>query len=305
MQRLRWVKRYLLAPFPSIVLPWATRPPASAAKALALRRLVMPKLRADGRPFEKKLDDGRTFRGNTRDLLGLFVYVFEVWEPNLTAFIEARLKPGEVFVDVGANLGWFSILAGRLVGPVGTVVAIEASPLLAGELRRNVEANRLSNVRILNAAAGAEAGTVDVVHGPAENAGLTRVRKGATVRRDTLQAFIDGKDLPLVRLIKIDVEGAEYDVIKGFTPALGQLSASAEVIIEVDPESARGPEDVRVLFDSFERAGFHPYALPNSYYPKGYLLDPVPDSLARIDRIPTVQTDVVFSRPNSVSLPVR
>jgi FkbM family methyltransferase len=304
-RRLRWLERVVLAPVPLSLQKWATHPPPSELKAKAIRRLVMPKLRAQSRKFEKRLDDGRIFIGSTRDFIPLFVYVFGVWEPNLTAFIEARLAPGHVFVDVGANLGWFSILAGKLVGPEGEVVAIEASPLLCDELQENVEANGAGNVRVVNAAAGREPGMVDIEYGPAEQTGLTRVSEGSAVRADTLQALVGAEDLSRARLIKIDVEGAEFDVIGGFAPAIGELSQDAEVIVEVGPQRASGATDVDELFSAFEGVGFHPYALPNSYFPERYLLDPVPESLVRLAQIPTEETDVVFSRKDTGALPLR
>src|SRR5436189_710393 len=96
IQRRRWLRRTLLAPFPRVIQPWATRAPGSAAKALAVRRLVIPKLRADARRFSRRFEDGRIFSGNTCDLLSLYVYLFGVWEPNLTALVTSRLEPGDV-----------------------------------------------------------------------------------------------------------------------------------------------------------------------------------------------------------------
>jgi FkbM family methyltransferase len=302
VQRMQRLKRTLLAPFPAVVQPWATRPPASPLKALALRRLVMPKVRADAKSFTKSLDDGRLFLGNTRDLLALYIYVFGVWEPNLTKFIASRLGSGDVFIDVGANLGWFSLLAAQLVGPGGRVVAIEASPLLTRDLERNIEANHFQNVRVVNAAAGSERGTVDIVHGPAEHTGLTRIQQGSAVRCDTLQELIGSDDLSEIRIMKIDVEGAEYDVIRGVAPALNALPASAEVVVEVGPERAKDSGQVGALFGAFEDAGFVPYALPNNYEPKGYLLDPIPNLLIRQRSLPTVETDIVFSHHDADSL---
>jgi FkbM family methyltransferase len=303
-QRRRWLKRTLLAPFSGVVRPWATRPPGSSAKALAIRRLVLPHLRADARYFERRFEDGRVFTGNTCDFLSLYVYIFGVWEPNLTLFLQSRLAAGDVFVDVGANVGWFSILAAKLVGPEGRVVSIEASPLLAAELVRNIELNRFPNVRAENAAAGSAPGWVDIVHGPAEHTGLTRVHQGTSVRRDTLQALIGEDDLSRVRLLKIDVEGAEYDVIEGFEPALRRLPEAAELVVEVGPQRASESARVEALFAAFDDAGFHPYALPNSYEPTGYVLDPVVTSLERVEGVPVSEIDVVFSRRDVPTLEV-
>lgn len=70
---------------------------------------------------------GATFAVDTQDLIQRYLYLFGVWEPHMTRWLQRRLKPGDVFVDVGANIGYYSILASRLVGARGKVVAIEAS----------------------------------------------------------------------------------------------------------------------------------------------------------------------------------
>lgn len=64
---------------------------------------------------------------DTQDLIQRYLYLFGAWEPHLTGWLRRRLRPGDGFVDVGANIGVFSVLAARLVGESGRVVAIEAS----------------------------------------------------------------------------------------------------------------------------------------------------------------------------------
>jgi len=263
----------------------------------------LPKLKADDRPFETMVN-GRVFRGHTRDVLQLYVYVFRVWEPNLTAFIEARLSEGDVFVDVGANVGWFSLLAAQLVGPQGRVVAIEPSPLIARELKRNLEANHFDNIRIVNAAAYSRRGGVRIVHGPQESLVTTRVVQGGDTPCDTLQELVGAEDLSKVRIVKIDVEGAECDVIEGFTPALSDIPPNAEVVVEIAPERVEDPRRLKMLFASFDKAGYSPYILPNNYAPESYLLDEIPKSFERLRVLPTVQTDVIFSRHDSDTLPL-
>lgn len=73
-----------------------------------------------------------------------------------------RLKPGDVFVDVGANIGYFSLLASKLVGPGGRVVAIEASPEVFDLLRRNLELNKAHNVRAVNVAISDREGSLQL-----------------------------------------------------------------------------------------------------------------------------------------------
>ena len=86
------------------------------------------------------------------DLIPMYLYLFGTWEPDLVAFLRRRLRPGETFVDVGANIGCVSALASRLVGPRGTVVAIEPSPPMIAALQETLTRNDLTNVRMVTAA---------------------------------------------------------------------------------------------------------------------------------------------------------
>ena len=82
---------------------------------------------------------GGVMQGNTQDLIQRYLYWFGVWEPQLTCWIKSRLPPRRVFVDVGANIGYYSLLAASLVGDDGQVVAIEASPSIYRLLCNNLE----------------------------------------------------------------------------------------------------------------------------------------------------------------------
>jgi hypothetical protein len=74
------------------------------------------------------------------------IYWFGVWEPPLSDWIRRALRPGDVFVDVGANIGWFTLLGARAVAPGGSVVAIEASPDTARRLDEALALNHIDNV---------------------------------------------------------------------------------------------------------------------------------------------------------------
>jgi FkbM family methyltransferase len=81
---------------------------------------------------------------DTRDaMISPWLILDGLWESHVTDWLHHTLRPGQVFVDVGANVGYFTLLGGRLVGPEGRVVAVEAHPHLAELLRRNVIINGL------------------------------------------------------------------------------------------------------------------------------------------------------------------
>lgn len=124
------------------------------------------------------------------------------------------VRPGDVCVDVGANIGYYTRLLSRLVGPTGRVVAYEPYPPAFDLLRRN--SARLPNVRIVQAALSDAPGEADLFVARTEDmsslsasAGRSHVR----VRLETLDAL--HTEVPRVDFIKIDVEGFEYAVLGG------------------------------------------------------------------------------------------
>ncbi len=126
---------------------------STLGKPLLLRRLLEPTLRRTDRAFDTTTVDGARIAGRTGDMIERYLYLFGQWEPALTAWLRPRLRPGRTFVDVGANIGYFSLLAARRMGGSGRVVAVEASPETFARLRANLDRNAAGNVRALNVAA--------------------------------------------------------------------------------------------------------------------------------------------------------
>jgi FkbM family methyltransferase len=176
-----------------------------------------------------------------------FLYFFGVWEPTITAIYRAALRPGDVVVDVGANVGTHALLAAHLVGPTGHVHAVEASPWIHARLRQNLAANRVRNVTTYNLAATAEPGPVTVfLHDGSNLGGTTIVASEAAHLSAEQEAVVEGRPLPAIvpqaallaaRLIKIDVEGAEWLVAQGLRDVLPLLRPEVEILVEVKPEA--------------------------------------------------------------------
>src|SRR5262249_15982394 len=120
------------------------------------------------------------------------------------------LRPGLKVVDVGANIGYYALLTARFIGPEGSISCFEPEPDNVGELERNVERNRLGNVRVLPIAAGEADGEVSL-H-PGINGKVAVDGSGSlTVPMRRLDSVLSGP----VNLIKIDVEGYEGHVLAG------------------------------------------------------------------------------------------
>ncbi len=170
-----------------------------------------------------------------------------VYEPHLAAFLDERLEPGAVFVDVGANLGYHALRAADAVGPTGRVVAIEAGGDNARLLAASAGLNGFDHVQVLPVAAAQRVGFA--LFGPhiGSNAGLLGPTDALTPVEGLLaEAASMVPTLPLdllglerVEVIKIDVEGAEAAVMAGAVETLQRcrpwvvLEFSAEMTARV------------------------------------------------------------------------
>jgi len=277
---------------------------------LALKRLLWSLIRRREFDFETVTAQGWRISGNTSDWIQRTLYYFGRWEPNLTAWIEGRLGKDDVFIDVGANVGYFTLLAASLVGPRGKVVAVEAMPAIFEHLSRHVRDNQLTNVRLIGqAAVGPDSPQeVTMFWGDAGNLGSTgmRQRDGSAgpikVPASTLAAMLTDEECRRARLIKLDVEGVEAEAVRGLGLDSGRFNEQLELIIEIalEPE---GLEQRTWLMNYLSGLGFFPYVLPESHnfryyaYPGRSLLRP-----RRLREPLTRMHNVIFSRIDAESL---
>lgn len=136
--------------------------------------------------------------------------------------IRELLKPGDTFVDVGANFGLHTMLAASCVGPSGRVIAIEPVPANLRLLERNLELNGFSSrVTVVAKAASDAANRRVTLHGVQEGVSVAasmrpgEAQSGDVVADTTTLDQCLAESVPPARLIKIDVEGAEHSVIRG------------------------------------------------------------------------------------------
>lgn len=246
---------------------------------------------------------GARVAGNTEDLIQRYIYYFGVWEPNLSHLLEQTLRPGDTFIDVGAHIGYFSLLAGHLVGPGGQVIAIEASPTVFRDLERNLALNPRLGVRAHNVAATSAPGTVRLYESPRDNTGESSLIGEAVIEGvavDVTGVRLDeylGGALRRARLIKIDVEGAEWLVVAGMEKTIPALRDDAVIVIEVSPRrlALQGKSSADVL-EPFLDAGFSAHGLANEYSPAAYLSMATPTRPVPLTHEITTQTDVVLIR---------
>lgn len=142
-------------------------------------------------------------------------------EPDTYLYITRYLKPGMVFIDCGANLGFYSLLASRVVGPKGKVVAFEPTPGIYGRLIGHLELNRCTNARAVQMALGERSGRASICMVNSSNHGMNKVltdpgeARLAECELGSLDEFITAPAGAQSHLVKIDVEGSEFAVLRG------------------------------------------------------------------------------------------
>ncbi|WP_197506857.1 FkbM family methyltransferase [Mycobacterium sp. E136] len=243
----------------------------------------------------------------------MYLYLFGIWEPDIAAFIRRRLQPGHTFIDVGANIGCVSALASRLVGPGGTVVAIEPSPTAIAALQETLSTNELTNIRVVMAAVSDHDEELPLFKGPSYNTGLTTTvahggfREEGRVRAAPLGALVHRTELATARLIKIDVEGGEDRALAGMVESIDMLAADTELVVELSPNwwSDQTLKPIDLLRPFLDR-GFHVYLLPNDYGPWRYLWPGVIDQPQRVRDMTILERrphfDIVLSRCDTDAL---
>lgn len=253
----------------SLVKGWPLRGKRYLAAVLGLRSSTLPK----DVLFTAK--DGRRFR-LSNDQIHLRLFLDDGYEEEETALFSSLCQPGDVVADIGANFGWYTTLFSRLVGKEGLVHAFEPSAQVFQELSSNVRFNEETrNVRLHRSALGD--GSVDsaklytfdnLTHGQASLSTLGREDWSATtVQVRTLDSYLEALGASKgVHLIKLDVEGAEFSVVRGSMETLTARHNKPLILLEVNEETsaAFGYSCVELLRFLQERAGYDSFWVSRS-----------------------------------------
>ncbi len=211
-------------------------------------------------------EDGIVYSGDTlNSTLCKVLYLTNRYEPSIIMYLRKILKEGDIFIDVGANEGVFSILAGKLVGPQGKVYAIEPLPKNVSMLKRNIHKNKLNNIIIHDVAVGDENKDLifnDVKYGNMLGGYNNRVIamlslipgivSSIKVKQKRLDMLIN-EPLNKIKLIKIDTERYEPQVLKGISTWLNE-KCSIDFLIELKPKKSK--EIINLFLNEYQYQGY-------------------------------------------------
>lgn len=181
------------------------------------------------------------------------------------ALARRTLRSGDLAVDIGANVGFYALRFSRFVGDAGAVVAFEPEARTCALLRGRLMLARAQNVELREVALGSEGGTTELYLGafPGDNRTYAHISAVAKqpVRRATLDDELAGR---APRLVKIDVQGAEVEVLAGMRRTL-DASPAPLVVVELWPAGLRAAgHDAGELFAALAAHGYDPATISRS-----------------------------------------
>ncbi len=155
-----------------------------------------------------------------------------------TKLFQRLTRPGMTFVDVGAYVGYFTILASGLVGASGRVYAFEPDGFAYEYLVRNIHSNHCVNVVAINRAASASAGSVALMRDPRgpESFITNAPFDGASLMAETvtLDSFVEGEGWPTIDVVKMNIEGSELPALIGMRE-VSRRNPGLQLIMEFNP----------------------------------------------------------------------
>ena len=212
-----------------------------------------------GRGLKRKIN-GHSLRLPTR----YFRYFPEDYEAENFEFLTSSCKPGSVIIDIGAHIGLFSVIASQVAGKQGKVYAFEPAPSTYSLLQKTLSINNSGNqIETFQKAVGGETGKITffVSDGQADNSNSLveyksdRPLHGIDTEVTTIDAFTKEKNLGHLDFIKIDVEGAEYDTLRGAVQTLKNLRPVCIVAIHPEPIKAKG-DRLEDIYDLIAGCGY-------------------------------------------------
>ena len=166
-----------------------------------------------------------------KDKLGPELLLNKSFEKTTTDCILSRIKEGMTVIDIGANIGYYTVLMARAVGESGRVIAVEPNPLMVRELTKNIAINHIKNVAVEKIALSHENGQIEFYcpeygaesHGSLRPNKTFQVNNTISVKTEKIDDMLARIGCEKVDFIKMDAEGAEYSIFCGGNKLLTQM----------------------------------------------------------------------------------
>lgn len=248
---------------------------------------------------EASITNGMKMQVHSKPRVEQEIFLFGEWEPLFTRHLQSIPANDGIFLDVGANIGYFSLIASRIFSAVH---AIEASPSTARRLKHNIAANRIDNITVYETAVGAEEGHIDFYQDNKQSGAASTIKTAtnefeARVPVGPLEKILNAIDWHRVRFVKIDVEGVEAPVLDSLYRLRDTLHPDIEIFVEYDPQRA----DTWPSIEPFLASGFACAVLQGPYDLRDYVEQGRRSAMEPINDQPGMFCDLLLRRTRGVT----
>lgn len=198
------------------------------------------------------------------DWLQQQLYFFGEYEKAELKMLEKFLMSDSVFIDIGANLGLYSLYASSLMGENGTVVCFEPFSTNYRLLKQNISLNSNLNIRAENMAIGETDGLINLYYDEKDrnlgmvSSDMTEYTHSEAVKAVSLDSYLNGKSFEKIDFIKIDIEGHEYAALLGMKNTLARFHPT--LLIEIlEEDKPKSNSNKKKIIDFLESFGYRKY----------------------------------------------
>ena len=200
------------------------------------------------------------------------VFFFGVYDPVNIQFLKKNLNPGDTFIDVGANVGCFSLVAARELGPNGRVIAFEPITIVADRLEENILLNGFKNIKLERKAIYSKETTLSFFIASQENLGMSSIKHHDTESGNIQEAeairldkYLENNDTGNISMIKIDIEGAEIPAIRGMQKTIQKHQPI--LMVEVSSSVTKDLDERKEVFKLFDHLSYDFFVLDKQSKP--------------------------------------
>jgi len=206
-------------------------------------KFVYEKIFVPNKPNYVEVEGFKLFVHKGKDLLSDSLLITKEYEPVETNVIKGLVKPGDVVIDAGANIGYYTVLMSKIIGNGGKVYAFEPDKSCFDLLKKNCRLNRCYNVVLINKALYDKEKEIKFYIDNEDNASNSIFKGKKTIEVKVQATTLDKEIKEKINFMKMDIEGAE---LKALTGGVKLLEDCNKIVMEV-PEARKDYEDIKQL----------------------------------------------------------
>jgi len=189
---------------------------------------------------------GINFELNLKDRTASGIY-YDFFEPTITKIFEESLNEGDVVIDVGANLGYYSLLSAKLIREKGRVYSFEPMSSAFERLKKNISLNEFKNIKLENKGVSDKEEKLEIFFQNEYEIGIDQKGEKEEVNFITIDNYVEKNKIKKLSLLKVDTDGYDFNVLKGSLKTINKLKPKI-ITLEISPTEDDTEEYLSLIY---------------------------------------------------------